>query len=120
MGYVEAAYVKGKLQAAAVTNASGELVKPTNETESAALDSIDIGPDLIGGNPNPPAGYPIVTFTWVLAYETGNGDKTAALKKTFEFILSDKAQSQAPELGYVSLPKGVVEKSLAAVEKISK
>ena len=54
VGYVEAAYVKGKLQAAAVTNASGELVKPTNETESAALDSIDIGPDLIGGNPNPP------------------------------------------------------------------
>ena len=119
VGYVEAAYVKGKLQAAAVTNASGEQVKPTNETESAALDSIDIGPDLIGGNPNPPAGYPIVTFTWVLAYETGNGDKTAALKKTFEFMLSEKAQSQAPELGYVSLPKGVVEKSLAAVEKIS-
>ena len=118
VGYVEAAYVKGKLQAAAVTNASGEQVKPTNETESAALDSIDIGPDLIGGNPNPPAGYPIVTFTWVLAYETGNGDKTAALKKTLEFMLSEKAQSQAPELGYVSLPKGVVEKSLAAVEKI--
>ena len=60
-----------------------------------------------------------MTFTRVLAYETGNGDKTAALKKTFEFMLSDKAQSQAPELGYVSLPKGVVEKSLAAVEKIS-
>ena len=60
-----------------------------------------------------------MTFTWVLAYETGNGDKTAALKKTFEFMLSDKAQSQAPELGYVSLTKGVVEKSLAAVEKIS-
>jgi len=119
IGYVEAAYVKGKLQAAAVTNASGEQVKPTNETESAALDSIDIGPDLIGSNPNPPNGYPIVTFTWVLAYEKGNGDKTDALKKTFEFMLSEKAQSQAPDLGYVTLPAGVVEKSLAAVQKIS-
>ena len=119
VGYVEAAYVKGKLQAAAVTNASGEQVKPTNETERAALDSIDIGPELIGGNPNPPQGYPIVTFTWVLAYETGNGGKTAALKKAFEFMLSEKAQAQAPDLGYVTLPKGVVEKSLAAVEKIS-
>ena len=119
VGYVEAAYVKGKLQAAAVTNASGEQVKPTNETESAALDAIDIGPDLIGGNPNPPEGYPIVTFTWVLAYERGNGGKTAALKKTFEFMLSEKAQSQAPELGYVTLPKEVIEKAMAAVDKIS-
>ena len=65
-----------------------------------------------------PRGLPIVTFTWVLAYETGNGDKTAALKKTFEFMLSDKAQSQAPA-GLCQPPQGVVEKSLAAVEKIS-
>ena len=119
IGYVELAYVKGDLQAAAVENASGEQVKPTNATASEALGSIDLGPDLIGGNPNPEGGYPIVTFTWVLAYETGNGDKTAALKKTFEFMLSDTAQSQAPDLGYVSLPAEVVEKSLAATQKIS-
>lgn len=119
IGYVELAYVKGDLQAAAVENASGEQVKPTNATASEALGSIDLGPDLIGGNPNPEGGYPIVTFTWVLAYETGNGDKTAALKKTFEFMLSDTAQSQAPELGYVSLPAEVVEQSLAATQKVS-
>ena len=119
VGYVEAAYVKGKLQAAAITNASGELVKPTNETESEALGSIDLGPDLIGGNPNPPKGYPIVTFTWVLAYETGNGDKTPALKKAFEYMLSEKAQGQAPELGYVTLPQEVVAKALEVVEKVA-
>ena len=119
IGYVELAYVKGDLQAAAVENASGMQVKPTNATASEALGSIDLGPDLIGGNPNPEGGYPIVTFTWVLAYETGNGGKTAALKKAFEFMLSEKAQAQAPDLGYVTLPKGVVEKSLAAVEKIT-
>ena len=119
VGYVESAYVKGQLQAAAVTNASGEQVKPTNKTESQALASIDLGSDLIGGNPNPANGYPIVTFTWVLAYEKGNGDKTEALKKTFEFMLSEKAQSQAPQLGYVTLPKEVVDKALAAVQKVS-
>ena len=119
IGYVELAYVKGDLQAAALQNASDEQVKPTNATASEALGSIDLGPDLIGGNPNPEGGYPIVTFTWVLAYETGNGDKTAALKKTFEFMLSDTAQSQAPELGYVSLPAEVVEQSLAATQTIS-
>lgn len=119
IGYVESAYVRGQLQAAAVTNASGDLVKPTEESESTALDSIDIGPNLIGGNPNPDKGYPIVTFTWILAYETGNGDKTTALKKTFEYILSNDSQAKAPGLGYVSLPESVITKSLAAVQKIS-
>ena len=55
----------------------------------------------------------------MLAYEKGNGDKTAALKKTFEFMLSEEAQSKAPELGYVSLPADVVTKAKAAVEKVS-
>ena len=119
IGYVESAYVKGNLQAAALTNASGNQVKPSNESEIEALASIDLGPDLIGGNPNPSNGYPIVTFTWVLAYERGNGAKTDALKKTFEFMLSDKAQSKAPDLGYVTLPKEVIEKAMAAVDKVS-
>ncbi|EAR17761.1 phosphate ABC transporter substrate-binding protein PstS [Synechococcus sp. W2B2] len=120
LGYVEVAYVKGKLKAAALANASGEQVKPTNESESTALASIDLGPDLIGGNPNPPKGYPIVTFTWILAYKEGNADKTELLQKAFNFMLSEKSQSQAPELGYVSLPAEVVEKSKAAVAQISK
>ena len=81
--------------------------------------SIDLGPDLIGGNPNPKGGYPIVTFTWVLAYETGNDDKTALLKKTFNYMLSEAAQSQAPDLGYVSLPPEVVSQAKAAADSIN-
>ena len=119
IGYVELAYVKGDLQAAAVQNASGEQVKPTNATASEALGSIDLGPDLIGSNSNPKGGYPIVTFTWVLAYKTGNDDKTALLKKTFNYMLSEQAQSQAPELGYVSLPPEVVSQAKAAADSIN-
>jgi len=74
---------------------------------------------LIRGNPNPDNGYPIVTFTWVLAYETGNGDKTPLLKMAFDFMLSGEAQAQAPELGYVTLPPEVVEKSEEQVARIS-
>ena len=119
IGYVELAYVKGDLQAAALQNASGAKVKPTNATASEALASIDLGPDLIGGNPNPKGGYPIVTFTWVLAYKTGNDDKTTMLRKTFNYMLSEEAQSQAPELGYVSLPPDVVNQSKAAADSIN-
>jgi len=118
IGYVELAYVKGELQAAALQNASGQQVTPSNATASEALGSIDLGPDLIGGNPNPKAGYPIVTFTWVLAYKTGNADKTPLLKKAFDYMLSDEAQSKAPELGYVSLPPAVVTKAKAAANSI--
>ena len=119
LGYVELAYVKGDLQAAALQNASGAKVMPTNATASEALGSIDLGPDLIGSNPNPEGGYPIVTFTWVLAYENGNGDNTPVLKKTFDYMLSDEAQSKAPELGYVSLPPEVVTKAKAAADSIN-
>ncbi len=118
IGYVELAYVKGDLQAAAVQNGSGKQVVPTNKTASEALGSIDLGPDLIGGNPNPMGGYPIVTFTWVLAYANGNAEKLPLLQKTFNYMLSDEAQSIAPELGYVSLPPEVVSKAKEAVATI--
>jgi phosphate transport system substrate-binding protein len=71
LGYVEAAFVKPPLQAAALTNAAGRVVKPTAQSEQEALAAIDLGPDLIGGNPNPQAGYPIVTFSWILLYKSG-------------------------------------------------
>jgi phosphate transport system substrate-binding protein len=118
LGYVESAYVKGKLQAAALANASGQVVKPTSATESEALASIDLGADLTGGNPNPLKGYPIVTFTWILAYKSGNGPKADVLKKAFNFMLSQQAQGQAPQLGYVTMPSAVIEKAKAAVAKI--
>ena len=118
LGYVEVAYVKDPLQAAALTNASGEVVKPTAETESQALASIDLGPELTGSNPNPAKGYPIVTFTWILLYKEGNGDKLKPLQTAFEYTLSPEAQQQAPEIGYVTLPEEVVTKAKTALQTI--
>ncbi|MEA5442395.1 phosphate ABC transporter substrate-binding protein PstS [Cyanobium gracile] len=120
IGYVEVAYVKGDLQAAALTNSSGETLKPTTESETTALASIELGPDLIGSNPNPDKGYPIVTFSWILLYKSGNADKLDGIKKVFDFTLSEGAQAMAPELGYVPLPPSVLEKGrerLATLEK---
>jgi phosphate transport system substrate-binding protein len=118
MGYVESAYVKGVLQGAALTNGSGEQVKPTTESAMEALGSIDLGPDLIGSNPNPQKGYPIVTFTWILLYQQGNGDKTDGIKKAFDFTLSDQAQAMAPDLGYITLPAEVTTRAREALATI--
>jgi phosphate transport system substrate-binding protein len=120
IGYVETSFVKGDLQAAAVQNKNGDFAKPDSENASKALAAIDLGPDLIGSDPNPSAGYPIVTFTWILLYKTGNDEKAEMLKKVFNTTLSEEFQSKAPTLGYVSLPPEVITKAKAAVDSIGK
>ena len=120
IGYVETAYVRGNLQAAAIQNAGGTYAKPTTTEAAQALASIDLGPDLTGSNPNPKAGYPIVTFTWILLYKSGNGAKLPALQKAFGYTLSDAAQAGAAELGYVSLPAPVLNQARTALTTIGK
>ena len=118
VGYVEAAYVKGVLQGAALTNASGTLVTPSQANAKQALASIELGPGLTGQNPNPALGYPIVAYTWILLHQQGNGAKLEPLKKTFTYTLSDAAQAMAPNLGFVSLPPAVMAKGRAALQSV--
>lgn len=120
IGYVEAAFVKAPLQSAALTNASGQAVRPTLESEQEALASIDLGPELTGSNPNPAKGYPIVTFSWILLYKTGNAERLEPLTKAFEFALSDPAQAVAPDLGFIPLPADVLARGRAALTTLQK
>ena len=111
IGYVEAAYVRGILQAAAIANRSGSFNLPDAANASQALATINLGDDLTGSDPNPSAGYPIVTFTWVLLYKNGNAAKLPVLQRTFNYALSEAAQKQAPALGYIPLPAPVLAKA---------
>jgi phosphate transport system substrate-binding protein len=115
LGYVEAAFVKPPLQAAALTNGSGQLVPLTAQSAREALGSIDLGPDLVGGNANPSVGYPIVTFSWILLYKTGNGPRRDMLNTVFSETLSEPAQALAESLGFIQLPATVLEKGRAAL-----
>jgi phosphate transport system substrate-binding protein len=115
LGYVEAAFVKPPLQAAALTNGSGQLVPLTPQRARQALGSIDLGPDLIGGEANPSVGYPIVTFSWILLYKTGNGPRREVLNTVFSNTLSEPAQALAENLGFIQLPPTVLEKGRAAL-----
>jgi len=118
IGYTEASYVRGPLQAAAVANRSGQFAQPDNSNASQALASINLGEALTGSDPNPSRGYPIVTFTWVLLYKSGNAGKLPALQKAFGYALSDQAQAEAPGLGYVSLPAPVLNKARKALATV--
>ena len=120
IGYVNQSYVKGEIRAAELQNKSGEFIKPSVESGAVALNGISLDENLAGTDPNPTAegAYPIATLTWVLAYETGNGNKTEAIKTTLSTLLSDNYQEKASVLGYVPLKGDILYKSRAAVERI--
>jgi phosphate transport system substrate-binding protein len=120
IGYVNQSFVKGKLKAAAVQNKSGEFVLPSYASGAKALNGIVLDKNLAGQDPNPAAkgAYPIATLTYLLAYKTGNGSKTDAIKETLNYMLSDKAQLLADDLGYVPLKDGIQAKAQAAVNQI--
>jgi phosphate transport system substrate-binding protein len=119
---VNQSFIKGNVVAAALENKSGEFLKPSVESGAISLNSIQLDQYLAGTNPNPTnkGAYPIATLTWVLAYETGNGDKTSAIKDVLNYMLSDGSQDKAPSLGFVPLKGDILKASKAAVNKIEK
>ena len=122
IGYVNQSYIKGEIRAAQLQNKNGDFVAPTVESGALALNGITLDENLAGTDPNPTAegAYPIATLTWILAYETGNGGKTEAIKTTLSTLLSDNYQEKASVLGYVPLRGDILAKSRAAVERIGK
>ncbi|MCY4235173.1 MAG: phosphate ABC transporter substrate-binding protein PstS [Cyanobacteria bacterium MAG CAR2_bin_4] len=118
IGYVNYGYVqRSGLQTAALQNKDGNYVKPSAETAAEGLSKIVLDERLRGTDANPAGenSFPIVSLTWVLAYQTGNGAKLDALKQTFNYMLSEEAQGISDSLGYVPLPDSVVTRSKAAV-----
>ena len=121
IGYVNTGFVKAnKLQAAAIQNKAGKFVLPTASAGSPALNGIKLDANLAGENPNPSGvtAYPISTLTWVLAYRTGNGANTAAIRAALNYALSSKAQGLADDLGYVPLSGSILNRARLAVNRI--
>ena len=120
IGYLNQSFVKGNLKAAALQNKSGEFVLPSYASGAKALNGIVLNKNLAGQDPNPSAkgAYPIATLTYILAYRTGNGAKTDAIKSVINYMLSDKAQALADDLGYVPLKDAIQAKAQSAVNQI--
>jgi phosphate transport system substrate-binding protein len=121
IGYLNQAYVKGKIKAAALQNKAGKFVMPNLASGAAALNNIKLNANLAGEDPNPAGAgsYPISTLTWILAYQRGNGAKAPAIQKAMNFLLSPAAQNQADDLGYVPLKGAILTQARAAVKKIA-
>ncbi|MEQ9370801.1 MAG: phosphate ABC transporter substrate-binding protein PstS [Coleofasciculus chthonoplastes F3-SA18-01] len=122
IGYVEYGYAKNNdLNFAALENQSGNFVTPSDESASKTLEAVTLPENLRAfiSDPEGEESYPIVTYTWLLAYKEYENPETAkSLEATIEYMLTE-GQEIAPELGYVKLPQNVREKVAEAADVIS-
>lgn len=121
LGYIEYGYAKQQdIPTATLENKSGNYIAPSGEAASNALSAATL-PDNLRAFVSDPEGeesYPIVTYTWLLAYENyDDPNKLQALKDVVNWSLTE-GQSYAEELGYIPLPENVVNKVQAKVETI--
>jgi phosphate transport system substrate-binding protein len=118
IGYVESAYVRPPLQAAALENSAGEWLHPTAGDAARALDVVPLNRQLVGSNPDPRQGYPIVNFSWMLVPQRGLGTRLPALQRSLRFMLSQAGQDATELLGYVPLPARVRQQALRMVDQL--
>lgn len=122
IGYVEYGFAKlNNLNFARLENRAGKFVVPKVETEQAALARIKLDERLLGVDPDPEGedSYPIVGYTWILAYQVYPKAETSKAVKEFLRYALTEGQSFAEPLGYVPLPEETRKKALAALEKIT-
>ncbi|MEH2027522.1 phosphate ABC transporter substrate-binding protein PstS [Nostoc sp.] len=122
IGYVEYGYAKqNSLKFAALENKGGKFVVASEESASKTLESVPLPANLRSfiSDPEGADSYPIVTYTWILAYKKyPNAAKAKAIEAAIEYALSE-GQKQASALGYVPLPQNVITKVAAAADQIS-
>jgi phosphate transport system substrate-binding protein len=121
IGYVNQAFVRAPIQGVALQNKAGRFVMADARSGAAGLNGVVLDARLAGADCNPDGAesFPIVAFTWILAYESGQGAEKAEAMRTFlGWALGEGPQQQATSLGFVPLEGEVLAKARAAVAKI--
>jgi phosphate transport system substrate-binding protein len=117
IGYVELGYARqNKLPYATIKNASGNWVKPTLESVTAAAagaaKSIPADFRVSITNEKGKDAYPISTFTYMLIpVQIPDAAKLNAIKGFLQWMLTD-GQKDCASLDYAPLPKEVVAKEM--------
>lgn len=122
IGYVEYGYAKNNnLKMASLENKKGKFLAPSDQSAAKTLEAVQLPEDLRAfiTDPEGEDAYPIATLTWMIVHKKyPDADKAKAVEAMIEYGLTE-GQKAAPELGYVPLPKSVVEKVASAADQIS-
>ncbi|AFZ54332.1 phosphate ABC transporter substrate-binding protein PstS [Cyanobacterium aponinum] len=124
IGYVEYGFAKNNnLKTAQLQNKAGKYVTPTLENASKTLSQVTLPANLRAFIPDPTgdSSYPIVTYTWILAYKKySDAKKAEALKNVLKWCVSKTGgQQYSSQLGYVPLPDNVIQKVTQAINTIA-
>ena len=121
IGYVELIYAEqNKISYGSVKNASGEFVKASLASTTAAAASAKMPADFRVSITNPPGkgAYPIASFTWLLVPTPAkNAQKGKILADFLNWMVTDGQQLTA-QLTYAPLPKEVADKVKAAIAQL--
>ncbi|CAD5930035.1 Phosphate-binding protein PstS [Planktothrix tepida] len=122
IGYIEYGYAKSaNLKMADLQNKAGNFIKPTDAAAAKTLESVELPEDLRAfiTNPEGADSYPIVTYSWILAYQKYDNPEVAkSVEAMIQYGLTE-GQKISPELGYVPLPPAVVKKVAEKADQIS-
>ncbi|MEA5593146.1 phosphate ABC transporter substrate-binding protein PstS [Rivularia sp. UHCC 0363] len=121
IGYVESTYAaESNLSTAALQNKAGNYIEPNTQSVTEALRSKPLSDDLrvFITDPEGDNSYPIVTYTWLLAYKNyAEPNKAKVFKDVVKWCLTD-GEKFATELGYIPLPKDAIDKVENALKEI--
>ena len=121
IGYVEFGYAKNNgLKMAKLQNKSGSYIAPSVDSAKETLAAVQLPENLRAFivDPSGSNSYPIVTYTWIMAYKNySDSRKVEALKKVLKWALTE-GQTYSESLGYIKLPPNVIIKVAQAVDTI--
>jgi phosphate transport system substrate-binding protein len=122
IGYVELAYAtQNNMTWASLKNSAGNYVEPSLEATTAAAEGVTIPDDtkvMLTDSSNPKA-YPIVGFTWILAYvNQADQAKGESLVYYLWWSIHD-GQQFSTDLLYAPLSTDVVKKAEVEIKSIS-
>jgi phosphate transport system substrate-binding protein len=120
IGYVELIYAsQNNMPVGAIKNKAGKFVKASVAAVTAAAAGVKMPADFRVSitNADGDESYPVSTFTWLLVYQSNNGNVGSTLNKFLNWML-DEGQKIAPQLGYAPLPATVNKMVKETIQKI--
>ena len=108
------------IRIAVLQNKAGKFIGPETIYGQKALSGTKLPDDLVAwvSDPDGDEAYPIVTYTWIIAYRKyADAKKADALRDLFKYCLTD-GQKESESLGYIPLPVEVAAQAKAALGNI--
>jgi phosphate transport system substrate-binding protein len=120
IGYIELIYaLQNKIDYGSVKNASGQFIKASLDSTTAAAAGVKMPPDFRVSITNPPGknAYPIASFTWLLIPTNPPDKNKGKMVKDLVLWTLDNGEPMASSLSYAPLPKDVIDKAKTAVNQ---